>query len=62
MKAFIACLVIFLFSSNLFSNSLDGIVKKIFPKSSIVFGVEIIATEKVKDADLFKATNILEQC
>jgi len=33
----------------LFANSLNEILKEIFPKSSNIFGVEIIATEKVKD-------------
>jgi len=39
MRAIVACLFIFLFSSNLFANSLNEILKDIFPKSSIVFGV-----------------------
>jgi len=61
MKVIATCLIMVSFSSNLFANSLNEIIKDIFPKSSIVFGVEIIATEKVKDNDLSKATKILEQ-
>ena len=37
----------------------NEILKEIFPKSSNIFGVEIIATEKVKD--ISKAAKILEQ-
>jgi len=49
MRAILTFLIALVFSSNLFANSLNEILKEIFPKSSNIFGVEIIATEKVKD-------------
>ena len=61
MRAISICLIALVFPSNLFANSLNEIIKEIFPKSSNIFGVEIIATEKVKDKDISKATKILEQ-
>ena len=61
MRAILTFLIALVFSSNLFANSLNEILKEIFPKSSNIFGVEIIATEKVKDKDISKAAKILEQ-
>ena len=60
MRAILTFLIALVFSSNLFANSLNEILKEIFPKSSNIFGVEIIATEKVKDKDISKAAKILE--
>ena len=61
MRATLTFLIALVFSSNMFANSLNDILKEVFPKSSNIFGVEIIATEKVKDKDISKAAKILEQ-